>query len=78
VEFLKAAIKDASKMKEEDAYALFVETVALGDLWGQSGLSEETLNTFTEKLDAANQKGVAPHIEVRTPVETPVPAAVAA
>ncbi len=69
VEFLKAAIKDAGKLPEKDAFSLFVEVLAMGDLWGESGLSDETLNAWTEKIDAAIKKGIDPRIEVITPKE---------
>ncbi len=72
VEFLKAAIKDAGKLPEKDAYALFCETIRLGDTWAESGLSDETLNGWMEKYEKAAKLGVAPHIELKTeePAET--------
>ena len=87
VEFLKAAIKDAGKLPEKDGYALFCDTIRLGDTWAESGLTEDTLNGWMEKFEKAVKQGVAPHVEVKTdetPAETPAaetpaePAAIAA
>jgi len=88
VEFLKAAIRDAKKLNEQDGYALFCDTIKLGDTWAESGLPDSTLNGWMAKYDKAAQKGLDPKIEfidapVPTPAETPAeqkaePAAIAA
>ena len=81
VEFLKAAIKDASKLSEQDAYALYCDTITLGDTWAESGVSDSTLNEWMDKYEKAAKLGVSPMIEViETPEQTPAaePAAVAA
>jgi hypothetical protein len=75
VEFLKAAIKDASKLPEKDAYALFCDTIKLGDTWAESGVSDDTLNGWMEKYEKAVKLGVAPHIELTTAAEVETPAA---
>ncbi len=82
VEFLKAAIQGASKMKEEEAYALYADTVVLTDLWSESGLSDDKINEFAAKYDKSVNAGVDPKIEIKdAPAEAPtmeVPAEVAA
>jgi hypothetical protein len=77
IEFLKAAIKDASKLPEKDAYALFCDTIKLGDAWEESGYSEVTLNAWMEKFEKAVKAGVSPNIEIITqptpePEQSPV------
>jgi len=64
VEFLKAAIRDARKLSEQDGYALFCDTIRLGDTWAESGVSESALNAWMEKYEKAAQKGVDPKIEI--------------
>jgi hypothetical protein len=64
VEFLKATIQNAGKLPEADGYGLFCDILTLGDAWAESGVSETTLNAWSEKLDAARSAGVAPHVEI--------------
>jgi len=76
VEFLKAAIRDAKKLSEQDGYALFCDTIRLGDTWAESGVSESALNEWMAKYEKAAQKGVDPSIEIidkpaAEPAETP-------
>jgi hypothetical protein len=72
IEFLKAAIKDASKLPEKDAYTLFCDTIKLGDAWEESGYSEVTLNAWMEKFEKAVKSGVNPNIEIITqPAQEP-------
>jgi hypothetical protein len=53
IEFLKAAIKDAGKLPEKDAYGLFCDTILLGDTWAESGLSDDTLKPAVETAEPA-------------------------
>jgi len=64
IEFLKAAIKDAGKLPEQDAYGLFCDTIRLGDTWAESGFTDDILNGWMEKYEKAVKLGVAPHLEV--------------
>jgi hypothetical protein len=60
VEFLIASIKSASTMPQEIAANLFHQTMKISDSWAQSGISNETMNQWSDNV--AN--GVAPEIEV--------------
>lgn len=67
VAFLSAAIKCAGAMPEKDAFELFCDVLELGDTWGESGLKDETLNKWTERIDKARKANVNPKIEIVTP-----------
>jgi len=68
VEFLIAAIKTANAMPPETAQALFFDTLALGDAWAQSGISDDTLNDWNAQAVQNAALGVAPGVEVKTSV----------
>ena len=61
-EYLIAAIKKAGEMPEEKAANLYRLTIKINDAWIESGVSEDTLNRWTDNIN----KGVAPEIEIIT------------
>ena len=73
VAFLLAYIKnDAKAAAELEAATLFASCVELGNAWGDSGVSEDLLNKWTNNIDA----GIAPEMNVEKAPEAPaLPAA---
>jgi hypothetical protein len=59
-----STIRDAKKLGEQDGYALFCDTIKLGDTWAESGVSDSTLNEWMEKYEKAAKNGVDPKIEI--------------
>jgi hypothetical protein len=78
VEFLKAAIQNAGKLPEKDAYSLFCDVVKLGDLWADSGIPDTTVNAWMDKYEKAAKAGVDPLIEIVTETPAAQPALAAA
>ncbi len=60
VEFLKALIRVAGEMPEQQAHTLFNDINDLVDAWDKSGVGEDMLNAWAKK----RADGVAPHLEV--------------
>jgi hypothetical protein len=81
IEFLKAAMLTGATLiasgKKDEVFALFAETFHLHDNWEKSGIPAAALDAWTGQLLGNAEKGVAPHMEVRTetPSAAPEPAA---
>jgi len=59
-EYLIAAIKTAGDIPADKAANLYALTLKVSDAWTESGISDDTLNQWTENI----QRGVAPELEV--------------
>jgi hypothetical protein len=62
IEFLIAWIKTAGEKSEEKSAAIFAGTLKIGDAWAESGISDNTLNRWTDNIG----KSVAPHLTIVT------------